>query len=226
MFINADFSRRAVAAPYQHEWVASPQAGVERIMLDRMGAETGRATSLVRYAAGSAFPRHQHPGGEEILVLKGTFCEGDTRYPAGWYLRNPPGSSHKPSSDEGAVLFVKLWQMPASECRSVRIDTRDPSYWTFRDGRESCLLFAAEYEQVSIERLAAGAAVFGSPVEGAEMLVLEGSLQDGAQSYPSGSWIRLPPGQYPDYLAGDSGVTLYLKTGHLSERAFQDGVPC
>ena len=106
MLINADFTRRAIVACQQRQWVASPQDGVERVMLDRVGAEKARATSLVRYAPDSCFPRHLHPGGEEILVLWGTFSDGSGDYPAGWYLRNPPGSSHQPSSAEGAVIFV------------------------------------------------------------------------------------------------------------------------
>ncbi|MEO7106084.1 MAG: cupin domain-containing protein, partial [Rhodoferax sp.] len=69
MLINADFSRRAIVAAHQHQWLASPQSGVERVMLDRVGAEKARATSIVRYAPNSHFPGHQHPGGEEILVL-------------------------------------------------------------------------------------------------------------------------------------------------------------
>ena len=73
MLIHADFSRRALVLPHQHRWTPSPQAGVERVMLDRVGAEKGHATSLVRYAAGSNFPVHYHPGGEEILVLSGAF---------------------------------------------------------------------------------------------------------------------------------------------------------
>src|SRR3546814_16557859 len=80
MFINADFSLRAVVASHQYQWVASPQAGVERVMLDRLGGEKARATSIVRYAPSSRFPRHQHPGGEEILVLSGTFSAGNAHY--------------------------------------------------------------------------------------------------------------------------------------------------
>ena len=41
-------------------------------MLDRIGEEVARATSIVRYAAGSHFSAHQHPGGEEFLVV----CRG------------------------------------------------------------------------------------------------------------------------------------------------------
>lgn len=40
-------------------------------MLDRIGGEQARATSTVRYLPQTSFPEHQHPGGEEILVLEG-----------------------------------------------------------------------------------------------------------------------------------------------------------
>ncbi|HED3303095.1 TPA: cupin domain-containing protein [Klebsiella quasipneumoniae subsp. similipneumoniae] len=42
-------------------------------MLDRIGGEQARATSVVRYLPQTVFPEHQHPGGEEILVLEGHF---------------------------------------------------------------------------------------------------------------------------------------------------------
>lgn len=129
MQINADFTQPALVPPQQHQWVASPQAGVERIMLDRTGAERGRATSIVRYAPDSRFPHHQHPEGEEILVLSGVFSEGDHHYPQGWYLRNPAGSGHAPHSAEGAVIFVKLGHLPpapnALAGESLRINTHD-----------------------------------------------------------------------------------------------------
>lgn len=108
MLINADFSRSAVITPDQYRWVASPKAGVERMMLDRIGEEQARATSIVRYAPGASFPRHTHSGGEEILVLSGTFSDEGGDYPAGWYLRSPPGSSHQPFSGPGSTIFVGL----------------------------------------------------------------------------------------------------------------------
>jgi anti-sigma factor ChrR (cupin superfamily) len=134
MLIHADFSRRAAVAPHQYLWVASPQTGVERVMLDRVGEEQARATSIVRYAPGARYPHHLHPGGEEILVLSGCFSDGDAHYPAGWYVRNPPGSGHQPYSAGGALIFVKLHQMPPEETRAVRIDSGDPSSWQRREG--------------------------------------------------------------------------------------------
>lgn len=214
MPINTDYSQCTVVAPDQYQWVPSPQPGVERVMLYRQGGEKRRATSIVRYAPGSHFPPHQHPGGEEILVLSGTFSEDDQHYPAGWYLRNPPGSSHWPFSAEGAVIFVKLWQMPPEDGRRVRIDTQDPSRWIRRPGRDVCPLFSGATEQVALERLDPDEPLFTSPVDSAEMLVLAGELQADGQQYTRGCWIRLPAGEYPGIVASKSGTTLYLKTGH------------
>lgn len=216
MLINADFTLQATHAPHKHQWTPSPQKGVERVMLDRVGEEKARATSLVRYAPDSHFPHHEHPGGEEILVLSGTFSADDKHYPAGWYLRNPPTSNHTPFSDEGAVIFVKLWQMPSDETRQVFINTNDAANWYEQDGREICPLFAADYEEVSLQRLRAGETLFTETITGgAELLVLEGELNYKAQTYQRGGWIRLPVGAQTDIKAGKKGATIYLKTGHL-----------
>ena len=218
MLINADFSCRAALAPEHYQWVQSPQNGVERVMLDRVGAEKARATSIVRYAPESNFPHHLHPGGEEILVLSGTFSADNSDYPAGWYLRNPPTSGHQPYSHEGAVIFVKLWQMTVDETRHVAIDTNDADNWQEQGGREVCYLYSDTKEQVSLQRIDAGEALFtGIIVGGAELLVLEGTLIEAGQSYQRGSWIRLPVDATSQITAGENGATVYLKTGHLSQ---------
>lgn len=216
MLVNADFSLPAIVTPDQYRWVESPQGGVTRVMLDRVGEEKARATSLVRYAPASFFPPHRHPGGEEILVLSGTFSDEQGDYPAGWYLRNPPGSGHRPFSVEGALIFVKLWQMSAAQDRPVRIDTRDASTWQEQGGRAVCPLFDDGAEQVSLQRLAPNEPLFAGPVDGAELLVIGGSLAAPGRAYENGSWIRLPKGDDPGIAAGPAGATLYLKTGHLA----------
>lgn len=212
MRVNADFSRAVVVTPDEYRWVASPQPGVERVMLDRVGEEQARATSIVRYAPGSRFPRHTHPGGEEILVLSGTFSEGDEHSPAGSYLRNPPGSAHAPRSDEGAVLFVKLRQMAPDEEHRLRIDTRP---WQQRPERAVLPLFSAPSEQVVLQRLNPGEAPLPARVDGAELLVLAGALHFEGTTCPPGSWLRLPVGAHPTLTAGEHGATVYRKTGHL-----------
>ena len=67
MDLNSDLDRRVVLHTHDLAWSASPLPGVERRMLDRVGGEVARATSIVRYAPGSHFDRHVHGGGEEIL---------------------------------------------------------------------------------------------------------------------------------------------------------------
>jgi anti-sigma factor ChrR (cupin superfamily) len=216
MLVHPHFSHRAMVTADEHRWVPSPQAGVARAMLDRLGGERARATSLVRYAPQSVFPAHAHPGGEEILVLSGTFSDASGHYGPGWYLRNPPGSAHQPSSADGALIFVKLWQMPADDTRSLRIDTRESSAWRRNGPHEVCPLHRADHEKVSLLRLPPGHALQPDAQGGAELLVLQGQL--GADTTVLGplGWLRLPPGDALELRAGAFGATLYLKTGHLA----------
>lgn len=214
MFINADFSAPAAISPQDYKWVASPQPGVERVMLDRVGGEVARATSLVRYAHNSSFPPHKHPGGEEILVLSGTFSDESGDYPAGWYLRNPPQSTHRPHSNPGALILVKLHQMKAREDRTVRINTLDRANWRTADGREFCPLFSDAAEQAWVERLRDGQTLVAADSGGLEAFVLSGVLSFEGAEYPEGSWLRLPK-------CGGSAITaagackVFVKTGHL-----------
>ena len=73
MELHSDFTQRAIVHAAKLPWVASPIAGVERRMLDRVGGEVARATTVVRYAPDSLFSPHVHSGGEEFLVLDGVF---------------------------------------------------------------------------------------------------------------------------------------------------------
>lgn len=83
-------------------------------MLDRLGGERARATSLVRYAPGSVFPGHGHPGGEEILVLDGELLEGLETYARGSWLRLPPGSACTLTAGApGATLYLKTGHLAA-----------------------------------------------------------------------------------------------------------------
>ena len=108
MNLNSDFGARAAVHAAQLDWTPSPIPGVDRRMLDRIGDEVARATSIVRYAPHSRFPSHTHGGGEEFLVLDGVFQDEHGDYSAGTYVRNPPTSSHTPGSEPGCTIFVKL----------------------------------------------------------------------------------------------------------------------
>lgn len=219
MIVNADLSQPAIVSPREYEWVASPQRGVDRVLLHRMGGEKARATSIVRYAPESHFPQHQHPAGEEILVLSGIFSEENEHYAAGWYLRNPPGSVHRPSSRGGATLFVKLRQMAPDDNQRVRIDTRHRAAWRHQEGREFCPLFLSEDETVYLLRLSPGERPFTGAANSLELLVLAGDVLNGYQSYEQGTWMRLPKGTFEHLAAGAEGATLYLRIGHHSVAA-------
>jgi anti-sigma factor ChrR (cupin superfamily) len=216
--INADFTQRIVVATNDLPWAPSPQAGVERRFLDRIGGEVARATSLVRYAPHSVFPRHSHGLGEEFLVLEGVFSDEHGDYPAGTYVRNPPGSSHAPRTEPGCTILVKLRQMPGSETRRVVIDTATAP-WRRSDvaGHDRQLLYASVVtgEMVTLEKLAAGAALPSTRREGGEeIFLLTGTLADEDGRYGVGTWIRYPAGS-SGRLVSPEGAVYWAKRGHL-----------
>ena len=210
--VNADFSRRVVVDTASLPWVPSPQQGVERRFLDRIGGEVAWATSLVRYAKGSVFPAHQHGLGEEFLVLEGVFSDEHGDYPVGTYVRNPPGSSHRPSTAEGCVILVKLRQMRPDEQQRVVVQSAVAKL----DGNGARLsLHESPTEAVALERLAPGMRLDGTRCPGGEeILVLSGTLADEHGAYPAGTWIRNPHGHVRT-LRSEFGATYWVKRGHL-----------
>lgn len=217
MEINADFAKRVVIDTRAAPWVPSPLPGVERKMLDRIGEEIARATSIVRYAPESHFSPHAHPGGEEFLVLEGVFSDEHGDYGAGMYVRNPCGSSHRPFSARGCTIFVKLWQMVATDQEFVRTDTRGGSYLPGPVGSlEALSLHRIGAEEVSILRTARGFDLTPSAeTTGEEILVLAGTLEDDLGTYDVGTWIRNPAAQ-ARRLFSRGACTFYRKTGHLA----------
>ena len=218
MRLNADFSRRASVQAAQQPWVASPTPGVERRMLDRVGDEVARATSIVRYAPGSAFPAHTHGGGEEYLVLEGVFQDETGDHPAGTYVRNPPTSRHTPGSRPGCIIFVKLWQFDPDDRQSVRIATAELPWRTVADrpGVETRALYQDAHESVRLERWAPDTGITLADAGGIELLVLAGSFTEAADSFDTWSWLRLPPGASLQARTGSEGAVVWLKTGGLS----------
>lgn len=217
MHLNADFSKRVTIRPADYRWVESPTAGVERMMLDRIGDEVARATSLVRYAPDSTFPRHVHGGGEEFLVLEGEFGDEHATYPAGTYVRNPIGTAHAPRvGTRGCVIFVKLHQFDADDDRQCATDTARAD-WQHgsAEGIDECLLHEHGSERVSLLRLAPGT-MLAAGAGGEELLVLEGMLGDRHGDYPAGSWIRNPDGWSAPCETRELPTLVYRKTGHLA----------
>ncbi|MEP3301611.1 MAG: cupin domain-containing protein, partial [Roseibium sp.] len=202
MDLNANFDERAVVHSDSQPWVASPMKGVDRRMLDRIGDEVARATTIVRYAPGSAFSAHTHTGGEEFLVLEGVFQDEHGDFPVGTYVRNPPTSSHTPSSAEGAVIFVKLWQFDMNDRQQITIDTTTQTPRPVRAGVSEIPLFEDAQERVRIELWEPNVAVTQAGHNGFEALVVEGSFIEGDEVFGVNSWLRLPP---PTPLSAVSG---------------------
>jgi anti-sigma factor ChrR (cupin superfamily) len=217
MRINADLTERAMVASDSLSWVPSPLPGVERRMLERDGDEVARVTSLVRYAPNSRFSAHTHRGGEEFLVLEGTFSDDYGDFPAGTYVRNPVGSKHTPHTAGGCLILVKLWWMHPDDQEFVRIDTTREDLWqtTGLPGVEIMPLHRFGDETAALYRLAAGAALPGRSLPGGEeFFVLDGAGRDANGSYGKGSWVRTPIGEAPA-LISEGGCRLYVKRGHL-----------
>lgn len=217
MQLNSDFTQRVVIRPEDYHFIDSPLAGVSRMMLDRAGDEVAMATSIVRYEAGSGYSSHTHNGGEEILVLEGVFSDEHGDYPAGTYLRNPPGTSHQPFSKEGCTLLVKLWQFAESDTTQLAFNTNDAQWLPGlvaglsvlplheHDGVNTALVRWAPNTQFSRH----------VHVGGEEILVLEGLFCDEHGQYPTGSWLRNPRYSSHTPFTLEQGALIYVKVGHI-----------
>ncbi len=218
MELNADFDERAAVHAARVAWKPSPVPGVERRMLDRLGDEVARATTIVRFAPGSCFPAHVHKGGEEFLVLDGVFQDEYGDFPAGSYIRNPPESQHAPRSASGCTLFVKLWQFDPADRMHVRIDTNKMPFIPApgRPGVEIMPLFRDRREDVRMERWAAGCTIPVDAAGGMEILVLDGSFSEGGDIFEPLSWLRLPKTAKTEVMTFESGARVWIKQGHLN----------
>jgi anti-sigma factor ChrR (cupin superfamily) len=217
--INGNLSVRAVADTTRMEWAPSPSGSVWRKRVHLVGpAESGQVTSVVRYEAGSRFPAHDHPDGEEILVLEGVFSDEHGDWPAGTFLLNPEGFRHAPFSERGCVLFVKLRQFPGRERRHVVLNTHKLAW---EPSSIPAVTYKTLYQQAGfsdlmrLERWPAradlGAICYG---QGAELFVLEGQCADEAGTYSAGCWLRLPAGS-EHHPRSAEGCTLYVKRSGL-----------
>ncbi|NOH60542.1 cupin domain-containing protein [Vibrio sp. RE88] len=213
--LNMNFAQRVVIDTESMPWVASPAKGVWRKPLEREDAESGHTTSVVRYDAGSRFSTHPHPMGEEIFVLEGIFSDEQGDYPAGTYLRNPPGSQHAPFSNQGCTILVKLNQFDERDSASIRVNTHTQAWLPGIGGLEVMPLHEFEHEHVALVKWPAGERFqphrhFG----GEEIFVLSGEFADEHGHYPKGSWLRSPH-MSEHFPFVEQETIILVKTGHL-----------
>ena len=100
-----DDRRRVVIDTQSAQWLPGLVPGLSVLPLHEHG---GEHVALVRWAPGTRFQAHTHWGGEEILVLEGTFSDEGGDYPAGTWLRSPHMSRHTPYSEPGCLIYVKV----------------------------------------------------------------------------------------------------------------------
>lgn len=214
MEINADFTVPVIVHSEDLDWKPSPMKGVDRRMIDRIGGEVARATTIVRYAPGSHFSAHTHTGGEEFIVLEGVFQDEHGDFPAGTYVRNPPTTAHTPGSDDGCTIFVKLWQFDMDDRNQFRKTMAD-ELGAPVDGVATATLHEDDREVVTYSHIDAGAQLTSDAAGGIEALVIGGTVTVGEETLGQHAWIRLPEGARLAATAGADGAKLWMKTGHL-----------
>ncbi|MCY4336029.1 MAG: cupin domain-containing protein [Litoreibacter sp.] len=214
MELNADFSKPVIIHSDELEWQPSPMKGVDRRMLDRIGGEVARATTIVRYAPGSHFSAHTHTGGEEFIVLGGVFQDEHGDFPAGTYVRNPPTSSHTPGSEPGCVIFVKLWQFDMEDRTQFRKNMAE-ELGAPVNGVATTILHEDARERVTYSHLGPGTTFEMEESAGIELLVIDGELDAEGETLRRGSWLRLPEGSHLNAKATGEGAKIWIKSGHL-----------
>ena len=150
-------------------------------------------------------------------MLDGVFADEHGIYPPGTYVRNPPGSSHAPYSEEGCTLFVKLRQFQPEDLARVVIDTNRADWLPgLVPGLSVMPLHEFGAEHVALVRWAPGT-VFNPHTHfgGEEILVLEGSFEDEHGTYPKDSWVRSPSMSRHHPFTKD-GCSILVKVGHLT----------
>ena len=214
MELHSDFSKRVVVHSDNEPWQASPMPGVDRRMLDRIGGEVARATTIVRYAPNSKFSAHTHTGGEEFIVLDGVFQDEHGDFPAGTYVRNPPTTSHTPGSDEGCTIFVKLWQFDMEDRNQFHVYMAQ-SAEPMQAGVKAAVLRSDDRETVRYIEAEANTNVTLDAIGGVKFLVLSGTITESGDELRTGSWLRSPSASHITVKAGPEGAKIWVKSGHL-----------
>lgn len=217
MELNTDFEKRVVVHADTLEWKDSPIAGIQRRMIERIGDEVARATTIVRYEPNSEFSPHVHTGGEEFVVLEGVFEDEHGAFPKGSYIRNPPQSSHTPRTTPGCVIFVKLWQFDLGDRTPIvtNFDKTGVVRDANRPGVSVTPLFKDERETVRVEAWEANVEAAIDTTGGAEVFVLEGGFSESGDSFGQHSWLRVPIGGRARIKVGKQGARIWVKNGHL-----------
>lgn len=95
------------------DWAPLVEEGIDCTGLSWMPLrydETGKrpVSFLLKFEPGAKYPYHNHPEGEEILILEGN-CEIEgAAFNAGDYLYTPANFRHSVKSEDGCTLFLMV----------------------------------------------------------------------------------------------------------------------
>lgn len=232
MKINSNFKQFAATNFDASKFISSPAYGVNRFMLDRVGSEKARATTIVEYKPNSKFPEHTHVRGEEFLVLEGTFKDQHGAFPAGTYVRNPIDSKHAPwVDDDGCTIMVKLLQMAdtgeGTDPLHVDLESAKETSGDKTDFGTTLALYENEQTGERVQMLWVNPSSMipsnQDALGGEEFFIMNGSLDLNGEQYSKWGWLRFPVGgrtkERSSLRAGNDGAQVYRKTGHLTDKA-------
>ena len=214
--LRDDWSKRCVVNSNESSWMTSSSLQVQQLLLERLEGEEAPATSIVRYEPGACFSTPPLALGEEILVLDGVLSDATGDYGAGVYIKNPPGFSHAPFTENGCTIFVKRRGQDPMDSERVVIDTRTADWRPgLVEGLAVLPLHSFGTQHTALVRWAPQ--TYFNPHRhfgGEEILVLEGVFSDEHGDYPSGTWLRSPHlSQHQPF--SQSGCLILVKVGHL-----------
>lgn len=240
MELHTDKTKTVLVRTSQQEWLVTSQAsGVSRRLIERRGGDIARATTVVKFEPDKSFPRHVHVGGEEFVVLDGTWRDDYGNFPKYCYIRNFIGSGHQPQiGHDGCVILVKLCQMhPTIHPEPAHTAWSDLGPEAVRrrgkeirpDSGSGCMpfhelvVFESPLETVKMLLLPGGATVrVPVPDGGREMFVVDGTFVSSLGTHDERSWCRLASqatfaetGGTFEVRVGERDVYLYSKEGHL-----------
>ena len=181
------------------------------------------------------FQEHTHIGGEEFMVLEGTFKDQFGEFPKGTYVRNPIGSKHSPWVDEdGCTIMVKLLQMAetgeGTTPLHVNVDQEKDSKGIETDYGTVLEMYsnASTGERVQMCWIKPNTSFIVDDLSkgGEELFIMEGELllSSSDEAYQKWGWLRFPTDngeseRRSQLKAGSSGAQVLRKTGHLTEKA-------
>lgn len=92
------------------DWKPLDEEGIDTMGISvkvlRYDEQAKRAPSfMLKFEAGSKYPYHNHPGGEEVFVLEGSVYFNDTELFAGDYLYTPKNFKHSVHTKIGCTLL-------------------------------------------------------------------------------------------------------------------------